>query len=196
MSAWTNAYWPRSGERGSTSLDEQLAPDERAEPRLERRPRRSPETAASPASVKLWPRTAASATSARSAGVEPVEPGRDQRGQRLGHGQVVEVAGRPVDAALEHEAALRQQHPDGLDRVQRDPVGAGDDRVAARPPAGPGTSPASSSRIASVGSGSRWIEVKLRLPAPQSGPALEQLGPGQGHDRGSGRCGSTPSGGR
>ena len=28
-SDWTNAYWPRSGERGSTSLDEQLAADER-----------------------------------------------------------------------------------------------------------------------------------------------------------------------
>ncbi len=35
MSAWTNAYWPRSGDRGSAIVDEQLAPHEVAKPRLE-----------------------------------------------------------------------------------------------------------------------------------------------------------------
>ena len=35
MSACTNAYWPRSGERGSISRREELAPDERSEARLE-----------------------------------------------------------------------------------------------------------------------------------------------------------------
>ena len=35
MSAWTKPYWPRSGERGIAVLDEDLAPDEVAQPRLE-----------------------------------------------------------------------------------------------------------------------------------------------------------------
>ena len=47
MSAWTNAYWPRSGERGSASSVEDLAPDERPEARLEVG-RRRPLTAAEP----------------------------------------------------------------------------------------------------------------------------------------------------
>ena len=47
-----------------------------------------------PASVKLWPSTAASWTSAAVGRVEGVETRRDERGQRLGHGQVGQVADR------------------------------------------------------------------------------------------------------
>ena len=45
--------------------------------------------------------------------------------------------------------------------------------------------------MAAAGSGSRKIETKLRLPAPQSGPRLEQLGASQGHDGRWGPC-ATP----
>ena len=61
------------------------------------------------------------------------------------------------------------QHPDGLDRVQRDAVRPRHDRRGRPAPAGPGTSPraarASPPRRAGRGPGAR----KLRLPAPQPG---------------------------
>ena len=49
-----------------------------------------------------------------------------------GTARFVEVADRAVGAALEGQPALGQEHPDRLDRVQRDPVGAGDDRPDGR----------------------------------------------------------------
>ena len=57
MSAWTNPYWPRSGERGIDVEVEQLAADEGPEPGLERLLGLAGETAASAATVKVWPRT-------------------------------------------------------------------------------------------------------------------------------------------
>ena len=68
----------------------------------------TPETAASPASVKLWPSTAASDDERPVVGLEAVEPGRDERGQRLGHGQARQVADRPVDAVVERRAGPRR----------------------------------------------------------------------------------------
>ena len=59
--------------------------------------------------------------------VEGVEARRDQRVQGLGHRQVGQVADRPVDAVGGLQRALGDEHPDDLDGVERDPVGAGDD---------------------------------------------------------------------
>ena len=42
--------------------------------------------------------------------------------QRGGHRQLGEVAGRPVDPALEGHEPFAQQHANGLDGVQRDPL--------------------------------------------------------------------------
>ena len=70
MSAWTNPYWPRPGERGSASRTSSSR-------RTSWRRRGSsasggcPDTAARPATVKLCPRTAASSTSARSVASRP-----------------------------------------------------------------------------------------------------------------------------
>ena len=68
---------------------------------------------------------------------------------------------------LEHTAV--GQHPDRLDRIERDrPRPA--PRCRARPAAGsPSTSPVTSSRIASSGSGSRCSDDDVPEPAPQSG---------------------------
>ena len=75
----------------------------------------------------------------------------------------------PVDVAFGHEVALRQEHPDDLDRVQRDPVGTRHDRVAggggqARDEAGQQLAHRLDGQAAP-----RWMEVKARFPAPQSG---------------------------
>ena len=185
MSAWTNAYWPRSGDRGSTSTVQELAPDERvaaAARGLAVRPRRSPRRARR--AVNDWPSTAASWSSVRSAGVERVEPGGDERVERLRDGELAEVAGR-LEAAVvaSSEPAVGDEHPDRLDRVQRDALGARDDRRG--PPARAGrargrrAARASRPRRAAARSRAR----KSRLPAPQPGPALEQLGPGQRDDQ-------------
>ena len=68
-----------------------------------------PDTADSPARVKLWPRTAASEISARSSAGEPVEPDRDQRGQGLRDGECRQVADRAVDAVLDGRAGPRRR---------------------------------------------------------------------------------------
>ena len=56
--------------------------------------------------------------------LEAVEAGRDEGGERLRDGQAREVADRVVDAALELEPALGEEHADRLDRVERHAVGA------------------------------------------------------------------------
>ena len=132
MSAWTKAYWPRSGLRGSDLERQQLPADERAQARLELRLGDARDGRQAPPGVKLWPRTAASETSARSSGGEPVEPARDQRGEGLGDGQGRQVADRAVHAVLDGQPSLGDEHPDGLDGVQRDAVGAVDDRPHGR----------------------------------------------------------------
>ena len=57
-------------------------------------------------------------------GREAVEPRRDQRLQRLGDLEIGDVAGDDVTGALLHEDAAILEHPDRLDRVERDPLGA------------------------------------------------------------------------
>ena len=68
--AWTKAYWPRPGERGSTS---RVSSSRRTRPRSRGARSVSPvfATAARAGTLKLWPRTAASATSERSPGSRP-----------------------------------------------------------------------------------------------------------------------------
>ena len=106
-----------------------------------------------------------------------------------------QVADRPVDPVLEHEPALRQEHPDRLDRVERHPVGPGDDRVAGR-----GRQARHQPRQELAHRlGRERLEVDRReaaLAGAPVGPALEQLGPGQRHDQDRDAPASTPSGGR
>ncbi len=58
---------------------------------------------------------------------EPVEPCRDKSLKRLGHLERLDHAGRPVDMPFLDEEAAVEQHPHGLDRVQRHPLGPGED---------------------------------------------------------------------
>ena len=60
-------------------------------------------------------------------GREPVQAGGDERRERLGDREVREVPDRLVGAVLEGQPAVGEEHPDRLDGVQRDAVGAGDD---------------------------------------------------------------------
>ena len=154
-----------------------------------------PETAASPAIVKLWPSTAASETSARSSGVEAIEPGGDERRERLGDGQGRQVADRPVDAVLQRELTLGQEHPDGLDRVERHPVGAVDDRPDRRLRQ---ARDEAREELAHRGFGQR-LEVErgeVALAGAPVGPLLEELRAATASRRRSGRSGSTRGGGR
>jgi hypothetical protein len=64
--------------------------------------------------------------------LEGVETARDEGSQRLRHGEVGQIAGRPVDAVDERESTLREQHADRLDGVERDAVGARDDDFRCR----------------------------------------------------------------
>jgi hypothetical protein len=52
--------------------------------------------------------------------------------QRLGHLERVDLAGRPVDGPVADEQASIEQHPNRLDRVQRDALGPLEDAVAQR----------------------------------------------------------------
>ena len=119
--------------------------------------------------VNVLPSTAASWSSRRSSGDEAVEPGGDQRVQRLRHLERVDLADRPVDGALLDEQAAVEQHPHRLDRVERDALGAGEDllaqrRRADRARARPGAPPSPAARAARG-----RASVKLRCPAPQVG---------------------------
>ena len=132
MSAWTNAYMPRSGERGSTSDLDDLASDQRPKPGLDGR---SIEAAQRGQAVE---REALAehgrVRDQRPIGrIEAVEPGGDERMEGIGHGQLAEVADRLERAVAELEqAAVGEEHPDGLDGVEGDAVGAVDDRCGGR----------------------------------------------------------------
>ena len=127
-------------------LDDEVGPSESCS-RARRSAGSSPDTAASPASVKLWPSTAASWRSARGRG-EPVEPGGDERLEGLRDGQLAELADRLVPAVRPRSG----DRPPGASGSSR-PRTAGSRRRARRSsgpwrPGSPGTSPASRSRIA------------------------------------------------
>jgi hypothetical protein len=59
---------------------------------------------------------------------EPVEPGPEEAGEGLGDGQPAQLAGQPVAAGGLGQAALVEEHPDRLDRVERNPFGPVTDR--------------------------------------------------------------------
>ena len=69
--------------------EQDVAPDERAQARLRGLGSGSPADRGQRTAVKLWPRTAASWSSARSAGLERIEARGDERVERLRHGQLV-----------------------------------------------------------------------------------------------------------
>ena len=182
MSAWTKAYWPRSGERDrprARGARAGRAPASAASSVASVGPA---DTAASPADVKLWPSTAASWTSARSAG---------SSASRRAAISAVRVSGTASSSRSPSagtcrprldEPALGDEHPDRLDRVERDRRRRG--RRSRRPRASgrPGTRPASSSRIVGSGSGSRSMRREVALAGAPVRPPLEQLRPGQGDD--------------
>ena len=58
---------------------------------------------------------------------EPVEPGGDQRVQGLGHLEVLDLADDAVGGSLPCEQSPVEEHPHGLDRVERHPLGPGQD---------------------------------------------------------------------
>ena len=198
MSAWTNAYWPRSG-RPRVDVRGRGARAGRARGAAARAPRSLPgHRRRAPASVKLWPRTAASWRSARSAGVEGVEARGDERLERLRARPGSPRSPTGSVAAVGLARGGRRRRASGRSRRRTAGCRRRGRRSRATARSGsPGTRPASSSRIAVVGERlEARAPTKLRRPAPQSGPPLEQLRPGQRDDRGSGRRGSTRAGGR
>ncbi len=61
---------------------------------------------------------------------EAVEPGGDQRMERLGHLELADLADRCVHGAVLHEQAAVEQHAHGLDRVERHTFRAREDLLA------------------------------------------------------------------
>ena len=116
-------------------------------------------------------------------GVERVEPGRDE-GVEASPGWPGRRARRsgPVDdPSTASSAPSVDEHPDDLDRVERDAVGAledafGDGRLGQARARGR----RAAARIAAAGSGSRWSAMKLRRAAPQVGPRVEEVAGGRG----------------
>ena len=66
----------------------------------------------------------------RSSASQPVEPRGDQRVQRLGHLERLDLAGQAVHVALAYEQPAVEEHPHGLDRVERHALGALEDALA------------------------------------------------------------------
>ena len=151
MSAWTNAYWPRSGERGSTSWRTSSRRTSGAQTVLDRSPVSIPETAASPSRCEaLAEHRCVLDAATRSDGLEAVEAGRDEsteslRERRARRGR---RTGSNVPSSRSTSRPSATQHPDRLDGVERDAVGTPDDRRRPLDFGRPGTSPTSRSRIA------------------------------------------------
>ena len=119
-----------------------------------------------------------------------VEASRDQGVQRLRHGQVRQVARRDVAAVGRRQSALGDQHPDRLDRVQRDAVGAFGDRSKRRI----GKTRNELGEQLADGGLRQWLEAEGHEVPPAGTPVrsmLEQLRTGDGDDRASGGRGST-----
>ena len=132
--------------------------------------------------MKLWPRTAASATSERSAASSSSSRAEMSAVSVSGTARSLQVVDRPVDAVLEHEPALGQEHAHRLDRVQRHAVGPGDDRVA-----GGHRQPRHEARQELAHRvGRDRLEVdrgEAALAGAPVGPPFEQLRAGQGQDQ-------------
>ena len=123
--------------------------------------------------------TEAAWRSDRSAGSRRIQTRRDQCVERRRDGQFRQVPCRPVDAVLARHDPLAQEHPDGLDRVQRDALrpfeDALDDRLGqARDEPG--------QQLAHLARTQR-LEDERGEVAPAGTPvatAVEELGPGRG----------------
>src|SRR3954451_10574531 len=113
--------------------------------------------------------------------VERVEPGPDQRGQRLGDGEVAEVAHRRVAAVALDELAVRDEHARRFYRVQRDSIGTRHDRLYRRIGQ---TWHEAGEELAHVRPG-EWIEIDRREAALRRAPiraAFQKVGSGERHD--------------
>ena len=168
MSDWTNAYWPRSGERGSASSDSSSRRTSVAS-----RPARL-----SPVLAGRWRPARQGEALAQDGGhldqraigrLERVEARRDERPERVRDGQRREVADRTVAAVGHLEAARRPRAP-GRSRRRR----AGCRRPVPGSPRRPSRAARARSRRGaraspSVASGSRASVVSERAAAPQPG---------------------------
>ena len=114
-------------------------------------------------------------------GVQPVQSRGDQRVQRRGHRQLREVAGRAIDAVLERDEALAQEHPNRLDGIQRDPLRSLENALGDRLRE-PGNQ--SAEQLAHE-VGPERLEHERREVAPPGtpvAPSVEELGAGQRDD--------------
>ena len=64
---------------------------------------------------------------------QPVDPGADEAAQRLGDGELVDLALEPEAVAVGDQATVVDEHPDGLDGKERDPVRSLDHLAHERP---------------------------------------------------------------
>jgi hypothetical protein len=65
-------------------------------------------------------------------GRETIKAARDECCERLGHGELGQIADRPIRPILEAQPAIGDEHPDGLNSVQGDAAGPADDRANRR----------------------------------------------------------------
>ena len=114
-------------------------------------------------------------------GTKTIESSGDEGGERLGHGNIIEIAGRPVLPIDQDQALLRQEHADRLDRVERDAVRPTDDRIdrlAWQPGHKPGQQPLHLL-------GWQWLEIDRGERALAGTPVrslVEQIRPGERDD--------------
>ena len=167
MMACTNAYWPRSGERGSTSR----ARNSRRLRSCSRGSRSSvelPVTAESASRVKLLPRMAASCSRARSAGSRP------SNREAIRACRVSGTSSSPRSATSSYASAPARRTPRSTSiRITSTAYsGMPSARSTMRSTVASfasGTSPRTSSAMVASGSGSRCSDWKVRVPAPQVG---------------------------
>ena len=100
---------------------------------------------------------------------EAVEAGPDEGQQGLGRPQVGEVAGRPEDAVGLDQRPVGEEHPDDLDRVERDARRRAPGSLRTATSGRPGTRPSSRARIAWSLSGSRRTAVAFGRSVPHPG---------------------------
>ena len=101
--------------------------------------------------------------------LERVEPRGRERVQRLGDLERLDRAGRAVLVAVTLQQAAVEQHPHGLDRVERHALGPLDDPLPAARRAGRARGRRAARPSPRPASGSRKSDVKSRRPAPHAG---------------------------
>ena len=143
------------------------------------RPRR-PVIATRPGTVNCRPSTAAFWRSRRSSGSSPSSRAAISAWSDSGTSRVSTDPLQPEGAVLPDQDPAVDQHPDRLHGVERDALGAFEDPR-------PDLVGRARDRVAEqgrhLGLGQRLEEDRREVPraAPQAGPALRELGPGQRH---------------